>query len=183
MKAPKTGPRRPREPPRRFLDASRGVPGAAKTPQGRPPGRPRCLPGSPRASKTAPGASKAPPGALQGRLLDPPGSSQEPSRRAFSASSWCPAASSLWPASGLGGKREALTISIQFAVPGGVLDPERFDVLFVLPRIEPRRGQSPAIVLEKLGLQRYQATMLKKNAATQSILKFLDSQLLRFLDS
>ena len=126
-KAPKTAPRRPREPPRRLLDASRGAPGAPRTPPGRPPGRPRCLPGSPRASKTAPGASKAPPGALQGRLLDPPGSSQELSRGAFSASSCCPAASSLWPASGLGGKREALTISIQFAVPSGVLDPERFD--------------------------------------------------------
>ena len=118
-KAPKTAPRRPREPPRRFLDASRGVPGAPKTPQGRPPGRPRCLSGSPRASKTAPGASKAPPGALQGRLLDPPGSSQEPSRRAFSASSWCPAASSLWPASGLCGKREATTILQKGPAAGG----------------------------------------------------------------
>ena len=136
-KAPGTAPRRPREPPRRLLDSSRSAPGAPMTPPGRPPGRPRRLSGSPRASKTAPGASKAPPGALQGTLLDPPRSSQEPSRGAFYASSCCPAASSLQPASGLGGMREAITITRVSSHDGLV----RADASRVSLLMNDRRGQ------------------------------------------
>ena len=46
-----------------------------------------------------------------GEVFEAPSRLQELSGRAFQASSCCPATSSLWPASGLGGMREALTIT------------------------------------------------------------------------
>ena len=70
-RAPKTAPRRPRDPSRRLLYASRTAPGPPKTPSRPPPARPRRPQGSPRASKTAQGASKAPPRALQTMFLRP----------------------------------------------------------------------------------------------------------------
>ena len=95
-KAPKSAPRRPKEPPRRLLYASRAAPASPKTPPRPPPAHPRCPQASPRASKTAPRA-------LQERFLR----SQALPGGGFQDSSCCPAASSLWPASGLGGMREA----------------------------------------------------------------------------
>ena len=106
-------PRRLREPPRPLQELSRRGFGDPKPP-------PRALQ---KRLWRLQDASKSSPE----EILEAPSRLQELSRRAFQASSCWPAASSLWPASGLGGKREALTISIQFAVPSGVLDPERFD--------------------------------------------------------
>ena len=106
-RAPKTARRRPREPPRRLLYASRAVPAPPMTPL-RPPKTP------PRLSKSLQDGSVS--------LQDVSRSSPEevfeaPSRLQklsgdFQASSCCPAASSLWPPNGLGGMREALTIKI-----------------------------------------------------------------------
>ena len=124
--------RRPRDPPRRLLYTSRTAPGPPKTPSGPPPARPRRPQVAPRASKTAQGASKTPPRALQERFwrpqaasksspeeaLETPSRVQELSPGAVQACSCCPAPSSLWPASGLGGMREALTIR---RTPSGVL--------------------------------------------------------------
>ena len=124
-RAPKTAPRRPREPPRRLSYASRTAPGPPKTPSGPPPARPRRPQVAPRPSKTAQGGCKTPPRALQERFwrpqaasksspeeaLETPSRVQELSPRAVQASSCCPAPASLWPASGLGGMREALTIT------------------------------------------------------------------------
>ena len=135
-RAPKTAPRRPREPPRRLSYASRTAPGPPKTPSGPPPARPRRPQVAPRASKTAQGASKTPPRALQERFwrpqaasksspeeaLETPSRVQELSPRAVQASSCCPAPSSLWPASGLGGMREALTNIVRRAGTGNEKD-------------------------------------------------------------
>ena len=101
-------------------DGSKTTQGASKTrficlqdrpstsiPPGPLPAHPRHPQGSPRASKTAQGASKAPPRALQKRFLRPQIASKSSPEEPFQASSSWPAASSLWPASGLGGTREA----------------------------------------------------------------------------
>ena len=98
-------------------DGSKTTEGASKTPliclQGRPSA-------SQDASKTAQDAPKAlqelprrlsePPRALQERVFETPSHLQELSGGTFQTSSCCPAASSLWRASGLGGIREAQTI-------------------------------------------------------------------------
>ena len=105
-------------------DGSKTTQGASKT-------RLICLQDRPStsqdASKAAPSAPKMPPGlskslqdglvSLQKLSKSSPGEGfeaqsclQELSGGAFQASNCCPATSSLWPASGLGGMREALTI-------------------------------------------------------------------------
>ena len=107
----------------RSQDGSRTAHGASKTPLRRLQDRPQ------DAFRTAPSAPKAPPwlskslqdgsGILQDasqnspeEFLELPSRFQELFRGAFQASSCCPAASSLWPPSGLGGMREALTIKL-----------------------------------------------------------------------
>ena len=108
----------------RSQDGSKTTQGAAKTPLIRLQDRPST---SQDASKTAPSSPKTPP-RLSKSLQDgsvslqdvsksspeegfeAPSRLQELSGGAFQASSCCPATSSLWPASGLGEMREALTI-------------------------------------------------------------------------
>ena len=115
------------------LESSQGhskrAQGASKTPLRRLQDRPRT---SQDASRTAPSAPKTPPrlskslqdgsGSLQDasqslpeKVLELPSRLQELSRGAFQASSCCPAASSFWSPNGLGGMREALTITLYFA--------------------------------------------------------------------
>ena len=106
-------------------DGSKTTQGASKTPLICRQSRPST---SQDASQTAQDAPKAlqepprrlsePPSSLQelsksfpGKLLDAPSRLQELSGGAFQASNCCPATSSLWPADGLGGMREALTMS------------------------------------------------------------------------
>ena len=110
-RAPKMAPRRPRERPRRVLYASRTAPAPPKTLPGPPPARPRRPQGSLRASTTLQGAPKALPRPLQRRLWSLQITSKT-SREELpkpSAAILQPLASC--PASGLGGMREALSIS------------------------------------------------------------------------
>ena len=95
-RAPKMAPRRPKERPRRALYASRTAPAPPKTPS-RPPKMP------PRLSKSLQELSKSSPR----EVFEAPSHLQELCGGGFQAPSCCLAASSLWPASGLGGKREA----------------------------------------------------------------------------
>ena len=99
-------------------DSSKTTQGASKTPLIRLQDRPST---SQDASKTGQDAPKAlqepprrlsePPRALQETVFETLSHLQELCGGAFQASICGPAASSLWPASGLGGMREALTIS------------------------------------------------------------------------
>ena len=86
-RALKTAPRRPMEPPRCLLDASRSASRSPKVLPGWLPTRPRRPQSSPRASKTDPGASFEPPRRLQdfrgARVL--PGSLVVVRKRSFSA--------------------------------------------------------------------------------------------------
>ena len=82
-----------------------------QTPPGPPQDRTQRAQGAPKALQEPPraqGASKSAPE----EVLETPSRLQELSRGAFQASNCCPAPSSLWPASGLGGMREALTIAV-----------------------------------------------------------------------
>ena len=140
LRAVRTRPKRPWELSRWLQhglqssqDGSKTAQGASKTPLRRLQGRPR----SPQdASRTTPRAPQMPPRvseglqdgsrSLQGAPRSSPGEAFGPSRklpRALQRSllnlQRCPAASSLWPASGLGGKREALTITFHASASMG----------------------------------------------------------------
>ena len=132
----KMAPTWPPELPRRLQDGPGSLQDASHTPPGPPQDLPRRLQdrpqraprrpqNAPRPSKTAQGGCESPPRALQETFwrpqaasksspeeaLETPSRVQELSPRAFQASSCCPAPASLWPASGLGGMREAVTIN------------------------------------------------------------------------
>ena len=132
-------------------DGSKTTQGASKTPLicrqscPAPPKTPLRMPKTPpRLSKSLQDGSGSLQDASQSspeEVLEPPRRLQELSRGAFRASSCGPAASSLWPASGLGGMREALTISRQVSA---ILGAKR------LPKGSPRRSQIRAQKRSKL---------------------------------
>ena len=102
-RAPKMAPRRPRERPRRALYASRTAPAPPKTPPRPPKTPPRLSKSLQDGSVSLQELSKSSPG----EVFEAPSRLQELCGGSFQASSCCLAASSLWPASGLGGMREA----------------------------------------------------------------------------
>ena len=109
-RGPKTAPRRPWEPPRRLLYASRTAPAPPKTPPRPPKTPPRLSKSLQDGSVSLQELSKSSPG----EVFEAPSRLQELCGGGFQASSCCLATSSLWPASGLGGMREALTINMVY---------------------------------------------------------------------
>ena len=109
----------------RSQDGSKTTLGASRTPLIRLQDRPSTSQDAYKTAQDAPKALQEPPRRLSepprilqelsksspGELFEAPSRLQELSGGAFQASSCCPATSSLWPAGGLGGMREASTIN------------------------------------------------------------------------